>query len=340
MNFKPFLKLIRNHQLSALTAASALLKPFYSLLFVVAAKDSGLFDLLANKPRDFEQLAQVYCKDAKAREALQAWLHLGVRLGCLQLGAKGYALKGLAGKLARPHNDATLALLQEVAGLHYNLISQTPQKLLKGELWTLDDQDGEIIARSSRILEAFQTQAIDRFFPASRAATLLEIGCGSGIYIRHAATRNPSLVVLGLELQPKVADLARANIAQWGLQDRVTIETGDIRERRPDQRFDIVTLYNNIYYFPVEDRVSLLQHLRQFVRPGGFLLLVTCCQQGTLGTEALNLWGAATATAGRLPGKDELIQQLRQAGYQNVRALRLLPGEQFFAFQGHSEDNA
>ncbi|MGA9586118.1 MAG: hypothetical protein WBQ95_12365 [Terracidiphilus sp.] len=108
-------------------------------------------------------------------------MHLGIRLGYLGLDPKGYALKGLAKKLAKPQNDAMLALLQEVAGLHYKLISQTPEKLRKGELWTLEDQDGGIIARSSRIFEAFQVEAIDRFFPSSRATSLLEIGCGGDV---------------------------------------------------------------------------------------------------------------------------------------------------------------
>jgi cyclopropane fatty-acyl-phospholipid synthase-like methyltransferase len=251
----------------------------------------------------------------------------------LQLDDTGYTLKGLAKKLALPKNDAALALLQEVAGLHSKLILQTIPKLRNGELWSLEDQDGEIVARSSRIMEAFQTEAIDRFFSASGAASLLEIGCGSGIYIKHAANRNPSLKAVGLELQPNVAEVARQNISEWGLQDRVRIETGDIRLKAPDGSFNIVTLYNNIYYFPVESRISLLQHIRQFIKPGGFLLLITCCQGGSLGVEVLNLWGAATSTAGRLPRKDELISQLQEAGFQNVQAIRMFPGESLFAFK-------
>ena len=60
-------------------------------------------------------------------------------------------------------------------------------------------------------------------------ASLLEIGCGSGFYIKYAASRNPSLAALGLELQPNVADVARRNISEWDLQGRVRIEVGDIR---------------------------------------------------------------------------------------------------------------
>ena len=340
MSIRPFLKLFRDDQLSAFISSNALLKPFYRLNYLVAAKKCGLFELLLDAPKSFERLAEVYCRDEKAREALEAWLRLGVRLGFLRLDARGYALKGLAKKLALPQNDAALAWLQEAAGLHRNLISQTVGKLRKGELWNLDDQDGEIVARSSQIMEAFQTEAIDRFFPASGVVSLLEIGCGSGFYIKYAANRNPSLAALGLELQPNVADVARGNIAEWGLQGRVRIETGDIRLKAPDESFSIVTLYNNIYYFPVESRVSLLRHIRQFIKPGGFLLLITCCQGGSLGVEVLNLWGAATSTAGRLPTKHELIGQLRDAGFQDVQAIRLIPGEEFFAFKAIPGESA
>jgi 2-polyprenyl-3-methyl-5-hydroxy-6-metoxy-1,4-benzoquinol methylase len=336
MSIKPFFRLFRNDQLGAFLSVNALFKPFYKLTYLAAAKECGLFDLLCGEPVEFEQLAQTYCKDAKAREALEAWLQLGVRLGHLELGLQGYALKCLAKKLSLPKNDSALALIQEVAGLHYKLISNTPQKLRNGELWGLEDQDGEVIARSSRVLEAFQTEAIDRCFPASGETRLLEIGCGSGIYIRHAATRNPSLSAVGLELQQNVANVARRNMEEWGLQDRVSIETGDIREKVREEQFDIVTLYNNIYYFPVEDRVSLLCGIKKFLKPGGFLLLTTCCQGGSLGIEVLNLWGAATAACGRLPRVDEMIGQMQAAGFEDVQAVSMIPGEKFYAFKAHN----
>ncbi|HEX6822478.1 MAG TPA: class I SAM-dependent methyltransferase [Candidatus Sulfotelmatobacter sp.] len=336
MSIKPLFKLMRNHQLLALTGSKALLKPFYQLNYLVAAKESGVLELLVNAPKSFEQLAEVYCRDEKAREALGAWLALGVRLGYLRLDGRGYALKGLAKRLALPQNDAAIALLQEASGLHSKLISQTLRKLRNGKLWKLEDQDGEIVARSSRIMEAFQTEAIDRFFPSSGIASLLEIGCGSGFYIKYAADRNPSLTAVGLELQPTVAEAARRNISEWGLAGRVRIEAGDIWLKAPDECFSMVTLYNNIYYFPVEGRVSLLEHVRRFIKPGGFLLLITCCQGGSLAVEVLNLWGAATLSGGRLPNKKELVSQLRQSGFQNVQTVRLAPGEELFAFQARN----
>ena len=333
MSFRPFLRLLRDGRLTAFIGVGARLKSFYKLTWVAAAGEARLLHRLSGGPATFDALAELFAVSGQSRDALEAWLQMGVRLRLLTLGPRGYALRGLAKTLALPQNDPALAMAQEVAGLHHSLISDTLPRLRSGRLFTLSDQDGELIARSSRILEAFQAELIHRAISTRGALRLLEIGCGSGIYLRHAAMRNPSLTALGLELQPAVAEMARTNLRNWGLEGRVTVESGDFRDKVPAELFDVATLYNNIYYFPVDERVALLERVRGFLAPGGFLLLTTCCQGGSLGTEALNLWGAATSGAGRLPGEKELIRQFRQAGYSSIKATNLLPGDRFLAFQ-------
>ena len=333
MPFKPFLRLLRDGRLSALLGAGAELKSFYKLTYLAAAGEAGLLNRLASGPATLDSLAEFCAAAGRGREALEAWLQIGVRLRLLSLGPRGYALRALARKLARSENDPVLAMVEEVVELHHKLITATIPKLRASELWSLTDQNGELIARSSRVLEAFQAEIIRSTFPARGALRLLEIGCGSGVYLRYAAKRNPLLTALGVELQLAVAEMARTNRRSWGLESRVKIETGDIREKVPDEPFDIATLYNNIYYFPVEERVMLLDHIGSFLKPGGFLLLTTCCQGGSLAAEALNLWGAATCGAGRLPAEDELVSQLREARYSAVRTKNLLPGDRFVAFQ-------
>ena len=51
--------------------------------------------------------------------------------------------------------------------------------------------------------------------------------------------------------------------------------------------------------------------------------------------EALNLWGAATKSAGRLPAEKEMVSQLRQAGFGPVKCRNLLPGDCFMSFQAY-----
>ncbi|HEU5296576.1 MAG TPA: class I SAM-dependent methyltransferase [Burkholderiaceae bacterium] len=330
---KPFLRLLKRRQLVAALAANALYKPFYKLSYLAALKSSGWMDRLAAGPVSLESLAGADAPSAKALEALTAWLQMGCRLRLISLKGSGYVLIGLAKRLALPENDPMLALTQEVVTLHHQLITQTPAKLRAGELWGLDNQDAELTARSSRALEAFALEGLNRFIPKEGPCRLLEVGCGSAIYIRHAALRNPELSALGLELQDRVAHVARANIARWRLQDRVSIAVGDIRAMSVEPTYDLVTLYNNIYYFAVDERVALLSRIGKLLKPGGAVLLITCCQGGSLGIEALNLWGASNAHGGRLPSSAEMLEQLKQAGYASVDIMRLIPGDSFYAFR-------
>src|SRR5262249_51757694 len=134
-------------------------------------------------------------------------------------------------------------------------------------------------------------------------------------------------------LAPDVVALAGENVRAWGLANRVRIEQGDVLQRASRGDFDLATLHNNVYYFPVDRRVPLLAHVRSFLRPHGCLLLTTACQGGRPTPQPPNLWAALTAGCGRLPGRDELTTQLEGAGFTAVRAWRLIPMESFYAFQ-------
>jgi len=323
----------RAGQLRLMVAGMRLVRIFYRICWLASAARHGMLAALAEGPLPLERLAPDFAPEDP--EILEVWLRLGVQLRVLSVTSSGYALRGfLARKLADPRHDAVSAMLQEVAGLQHKLIMETPELLRRGEKWTLADQDGSLIARSSRTVEPVLFDVIDRSFPHSGPQRLLEVGAGSGTYIRHAAQRNPQLEALGLELQADVAEAARANLRRWGLEERARIEEGDIRVRAPEASFDAVTLHNNIYYFPVDERLALLTHLRGFLKPGGLLLLTTGCQGGTPAMVVLDLWCSSTQGAGRLPEVAELRAQLRQAGFTSVEARSLLPGESYYAFTG------
>jgi len=328
----PLLKLARDGQLLPALRANALFGPFYQVIWLATAKRTGVLARLAGSAMRRGEMGALHGGDATMRDAWEAWLAVGIRVGLLSFDGERYALSGLARALSKPENDATLALVEEVATLHYRLIGETSEKLSRGELWQLADQDGELTARSSRALEAFQFDAIDRACPQAGPVRLLEIGCGEGYCMRHAAQRNPSLTALGLELQPDVAARARENVKGWGLESRIAVELSDVRAREAVAEFDIATLHNNVYYFPTQQRADVLRHVRGFLREGGRLLLTTCCRGGNAGMAVLNLWGAATVGAGRLPDVAELRRQLVDAGFRHVEVRRLIPGDAYYAF--------
>ncbi|RJP79969.1 MAG: class I SAM-dependent methyltransferase [Desulfobacteraceae bacterium] len=339
MKLKTAASLMKSGKWLLLLRLKSLFTNFYRVCFLAAIADSNMLEKLSRGPFSIQDLTADSSKTPSIQYATEAWIKLGVRLGVFKEDDTGYSLQGfLAKMLAAPENDAIRALVREVAGLHHLYITQTPEKLKQGLLWNPDEQHaeyGDVIARSSQTLEPFLFEVIDRFFPASDDIRLLEVGCGYAGYILYAAGRHGNLNAVGLELDLHVAETANANIQNRGLQDRIKIEMTDVRKYRSAELFDVLTLYNNIYYFPVEDRIQLFRHLRSLLRPNGRILLTTGCMDGGIEFELVNLIHATTKGWGRLPYKDEMLRQLYEAGFERNSAVNLIPGERYYAFVGH-----
>ena len=156
--------------------------------------------------------------------------------------------------------------------------------------------------------------------------TLLEVGCGSGIYIKQACERNPELNVVGLEYQTKVADFARSNINKWGIANRVSIETKDVRQYKVKGHFNLLTFYNLIYYFPLEERVDLFKFMRGLIKPGGKLVITTLCKNAEPSISSMDLLYSMTKGCGPLPEKDQLCSQLENSGFEMIDSNRMMPG--------------
>ena len=335
MTFRTFATLLRGGKIRMFRALNGAARDFHRVAFLAGAIRSGLLPRLAAGPVPLDALASALRLDPSGRERLEAWLQTGIALGELEQRPGGYAARSaLSRRLADPKHDAAAAFIEEIAGLHHALLTQTPERLHAGRRFTLADQNARMIARSSRLMEPFVCEALAGAVPRHGPFRLLEIGCGAAAYLRFAARRNPELTAVGVELQAEAAALARANIAEWNLEKRVSIELGDIRTRTSEASFDLATLHQNIYYFPVADRVALLRHVRSFLKPEGRLLLTTLSQGRGSPAAVLDLWGAMTAGCGRLPKPADLKAQLEKAGFSEVTSRRLVPGESFFAFVG------
>ncbi len=305
---------------------------FYRACFVSTAMSQGIYKNFVGGKTTLEQLSEKL-NIVSNSEGLRAWLELGVSLGELKREGNEYEIKGkISRSLLKPENDGYAALLEEIAKFHYDYVMDTPAMLKENKLFPFDEEPGELVARSSRISEPFMFEAVDSVIPRQGVFQLLEVGCGSGIYIKRACELNPELRAVGLELQEKVADAARKNIGTWGLEDRVTIEHCDVRNYPAGLKFDLITLHQNIYYFPVADRTALARHLIDYLKPGGQVLLTTACQGGGPAMQTVNIWVSTTEGYGPLPYPDKLCRQFKDAGFKEVRTKRLVPFESFWAF--------
>jgi tRNA1(Val) A37 N6-methylase TrmN6 len=69
--------------------------------------------------------------------------------------------------------------------------------------------------------------------PGRDGQTVLDLGCGVGTASLCLLTRLAGIQAVGLELQPELAELARANAEANGLGDRLRVELGDITAPPP-----------------------------------------------------------------------------------------------------------
>ena len=92
-----------------------------------------------------------------------------------------------------------------------------------------------------------------------------------------AASANPQATGIGIDLQKDVIAKTSERLVEWGLAPRFRVRYADIRQTCAETTgpFDLITLYNNIYYFPETERVRLLVSLRERLKPGGKLAVVS-----------------------------------------------------------------
>jgi len=319
MAINTLVKFILKNPISLILRMNKTLNEFYRAGFISTAISEGIYNVLSNGPASLEDI-QRNIGTGIDKEGLKAWLDLGVAIGELDKKNCGYSIKSaFSKKLLMPANDTWKAFFQARVEIFYDYIKNTPALLKQNKKFDFSNSYGELFARSSRTVEPILIDVVDKIIPSNGACRLLEAGCGSGIYIKRACDRNPSLTVIGLELQKPVADFARENTIIWQINNRVTIEHIDVRQFQSDKPFDIVTFFNLIYYFPENERTDLLHNLGSLLSPGGKLILTTLCPANDPSIRLMNLWSSMTDGFGPLPAPDNVCDQLNDAGFDEIQ---------------------
>ena len=299
--------------------------------FFSAALRSGLLAVLRT-PAAQDELAQRL--GVKRPELLDALLEMGVALKELSKRSGTYRVSGRRSRalLDGESGDALAAIIEEITGYHASVYQLLPERLRGAPDGDYLSETGELIARSSRAFEPFVANFVRSIAATGRPMRMLEVGCGSGAYLRHAAEANPQLTGVGIDLDESVVQQARANLGEWGGGDRFHLLVADARQppAELDGPFDLITLYNNIYYFTPEERPPLLRRFRSWLAPGGSLVLVTVMRSSTPAAADLDLALRCTQGCTGLPALDEVRAVLKESGFASVRTVKLMPGEAFF----------
>ncbi len=99
---------------------------------------------------------------------------------------------------------------------------------------------------------------------------VLDVGCGWGSFVMHAARRH-GVEAVGITLSEPQAELARKRVADAGLSDRVEIRVQDYRELAGED-FDAVASIGMVEHVGEAQIDRYAEQLASMLRPGGRLL--------------------------------------------------------------------
>lgn len=165
--------------------------------------------------------------------------------------------------------------------------------------------------------------------------TLLDVGCGWGGLIMHAAERF-GVNALGITLSYEQAALARERIEERGLSSQCTVEVRDYRHLSANQEFDKISSVGMVEHVGLARLPVYFERLYGYLRPGGLLLnhgIVHAASHNkpTLRDRLFNrIWGdnefinRYVFPDGELPELSQVVATAEAAGFEtrDAEALR------------------
>ena len=302
--------------------------------FLGTAAATGVLAALT-EPRTLDELAADL--DVVDVALLDGLLRVGEAVDVLAHDRGRWRLAGAVGRAMVDDTVVGLAALPEEAALYgADVYLHVGERLAGVGPGDYLDRHGELVARTSRVAEPLLGPFVGGVVRDRGARRVLEVGCGSGVNLRHVASV-AGTTGLGVDVDPDVVAQAARNLDTWGLADRFAVRRADVRLPAGDRDaelagpWDLVLLMQNIYYFAGDERADLLRRLRELA-PHGAVIVATAVR-GTGDPAAAHLDVVLRSTAGTtpLPTVHELQTEVAAAGFTTVDVRRLAPFQPFRA---------
>ena len=331
MKFRYMVSLVRMLKIPALFPVMKDWQAFLRIHFLYAAYESGLLDALTAPCARQTLIEKLH---VQRPELLDALLEMGLAVKELARRDNLFLVRGKRAKaLQHPRGDLLAAMIQANVTYYSDAYRNAAQRLGGGELGDDLDRIGDLVARFSKGTEPIVQSFVREMVTGKKPMRVLDVGCGSGVFLKAACKANPHATGFGLDIDTHVVRQAEANIAKWGLSERFRIVQGDVRHPSEPIHgpFDFITLFNILYYFSPSERSELLVRLRDLLSPEGILaVIMNFHSQGRdLAAANLNVVNCSLNGLYPLSGVDEMRSLLKQCGFGIIRVHRFLPGSTF-----------
>jgi SAM-dependent methyltransferase len=336
MLWRPFLQTMRAGDVRARFAALRSSREALRVAVAGAAVRTGLLEELLDGPASADELAD---RRGWADPSLvEAALKTFAAHGWVQQQGRRWATTDRGRRIVA--DDVVRAVYEAFSGYHTELYRDLDRQLRTGGTRRDVEVDAELVARLSRFMDQFVIAELDRVIAERPPRHLLDVGCGTAAHLRHVLQAVPEATAVGVETDHAAVALARAAVAEERLESRAEVLHSDLEsflDQRPEEAFDLVLLANVVYYFPLEDRVSLLRSLADRLTPGGQLLVITTVPGTEPFSRHFDLLLRSQAGNLELPAIDVLCRQLTEAGLVPKPPRRIAVGEPLTAVLAHAD---
>ncbi|RLB23462.1 MAG: hypothetical protein DRG76_04100 [Deltaproteobacteria bacterium] len=300
--------------------------------FIFAAYESGLLKALTT-PCDRQTLIEKL--GIKRPDLLDALLDVGLATKELAIKNERFFISRKRSKaIMNDKGDILAAMIHANITYYSDAYRHATYRMQGGKLGDYLDQIGDLVAWFSRIGEPIIKDFIASIVAGKNPMRILDVGCGSGVFLQSAYNANQNATGIGLDIDEAVVQQAKDNIAAWRLKDRFDIFHGDIRHS-PEKivgPFDLINLFNILYYFHEKDRIELLNKLRAMLSPQGVLAVVMNFHSmgKDIAAANLNMVNCSLKGLAPLPKLDQVTSLLKQCGFRKIDIHRFIPGSTFY----------
>ncbi len=145
-------------------------------------------------------------------------------------------------------------------------------------------------------------------------ARLLDVGCGWGGLLVHAASRH-GVEAVGVVRDADRAELVRRRLAEVGVADRVEVRLGDFRDVE-DGPYDAIAAVETTEHLAPGDLVEYAARVQQLLRPGGRILHQQITGQPATEETQATFWGSYVQPDNRLFPLSALVGAFDDTGLE------------------------
>ena len=250
---------------------------FRQAQILLTCVELGVFEALDGGQVAASEVAQALGADPRGTELL---LNAAAALGLLEKRGDRFGNKPLVAACLLPGAPATMLRSFQLQAAFYRRWGHLAEAVRTGERPDENRRDEEPndwienfvhgLYNMARPLAPAIAECLA--LPEDRPLRVIDVGGCHGAYSMALAQRLPLLEAVVFEL-PRVVPVARRIIAEAGMSDRVSVQSGDFQKELLGQGYDLALVFGVLNGEPLEGRPALIHKVFAALNPGGKCIL-------------------------------------------------------------------